>query len=259
MINLYNFLQMKPIFDDKRQVIVNHTRGMAQFFSCNTKQRLGFIAEECFGAYLENIGARILARNVQINQGQKTIGEIDFLYQIKEIAYHCEIAVKFYLLTGAGKSLDDFLGPNVRDNLGKKWRRLNEHQLQLTQHPTFRSIAIENNWPSSFVPQLHVVGRLFYPFDDFIEQKFPKFTGLNPNHEKGFWIHFKEIEKLSAFTSFYVLSKIEWLVGRQSKSLMNFTELNSSLQYLDRVIQIECVLANSMVTKGFIVPNNYPQ
>ncbi|MCB1694297.1 MAG: DUF1853 family protein, partial [Pseudomonadales bacterium] len=75
----------------------------------------------------------LIANNVQVQDGRRTVGEFDFLVRTRQGVEHWEAAIKFYLGCGDGKSLADWYGPNTADRFDIKYERLVSRQLVLSQ------------------------------------------------------------------------------------------------------------------------------
>lgn len=106
-----------------------------------TGQRLGQYFEDLVAFYLTyapNTGISDIQRNIPLRRpmssqnGTETLGELDFLYQQERRWHHLEVAVKFYLGMNDGQHTH-WLGPNSKDSLDRKCRRLMTHQLPLAQ------------------------------------------------------------------------------------------------------------------------------
>jgi hypothetical protein len=87
----------------------------------------------------------LITSNLQIFQGQRTIGELDYVMrrQSSQQVYHVELVYKFYIIedghayhskylsVNQNKELQQFVGPNRRDYFIKKLDHLKNHQLPL--------------------------------------------------------------------------------------------------------------------------------
>ena len=77
----------------------------------------------------------MLYENIQIIDGKKTIGEIDFIIEeLKTKALiHMELAYKFYLFDPSISSepINNWIGPNRNDSLREKLDKLKQKQLPL--------------------------------------------------------------------------------------------------------------------------------
>jgi hypothetical protein len=105
-------------------------------FELPTNLRLGHLAEKCVAELIKASGNYdLLHENIQIVQGNNTIGELDFIVQeieTKEII-HVEVAYKFYLLDPSISEdpIKNWIGPNRNDSLHEKLVKLKKKQFPL--------------------------------------------------------------------------------------------------------------------------------
>ena len=127
-------------------------------------QRLGVYFEHLYACLMtEVLGWELLARNVQISDGGRTLGELDFLVRhpgTGEVEHH-EIAVKFYLGAGAGDPC--WYGPNSADRFDLKVKRLLEHQVKMASHPASQALLSQKGLPLPVRSRVFMPGYLFYP------------------------------------------------------------------------------------------------
>lgn len=108
------------------------------FLDKTNSYRLGIYAERLLQYFFENFNeTRLLLCNYQVFNGKTTIGEIDFVIEWEEWVLHIELAVKYYLLNEDENSLNDWIGPSGKDNLGKKTEKVKNHQLKLPKNENF--------------------------------------------------------------------------------------------------------------------------
>ena len=114
------------------------------FLEQNSSPRLGIYFEKLWQFFLrEAPGVRLLAANLPVREGGRTLGEFDLIYhcQQRDRFIHLELAVKFYLghATGtdsAGNSCArQWLGPNSRDRLDIKLDHMLQRQIRLGEQP----------------------------------------------------------------------------------------------------------------------------
>jgi len=160
------------------------------------------------GHYFENLIAywflinpefEILHRNLVITDDKRTIGELDFL--IKELAtgktIHVEVAVKFFLQVNVDNK-NHYLGPNLNDNLEKKFDKLVNKQIELSSHILTKEILdkkdliVDEHW-------VILKGRL-YSHNHTLE-KTNSWLSLTE------FLHYKD----EVNSSWIILSKTHWL------------------------------------------------
>ncbi len=175
--------------------------------------RLGIRFEDIICHWIEATpGFELLARNLPVHDGKRTIGEFDVIVRHKEQIEHWELAIKFYLGLRGHRNLNDWHGPEPSDTLATKYNRVRDHQLRLSDHPAATALLAENGWKISQT-RAFMKGRLFHPYDDFRNQRFHCPVEVNPHHEKGWWIMESafEVEKALQDGLFIVLEKPDWL------------------------------------------------
>jgi len=220
------------------------------YFKGYTIKKLGWYAESLMQYYFSNCkSVELLGHNIQLFDGKITTGEIDFLIrdQITNKIIQVELATKFYIKYG-----DQFIGPNATDNLEKKHSRLMNHQLQQSTPDEIRTIT--NGEPLSASKCL-IKGIIFYPFQDFIGEKFSYPNYLATNHLKGWHLNIHDFmaQKMSHF---YHLPKTEWLGMNRTQRIENKAfelffksqfEYNRAIMVIDENFQ-----------RGFITSDKWP-
>lgn len=93
--------------------------------------RLGFYAESLLAFWLANAPhCRLLARNLPVREGGRTLGALDFVAYLDGWLYHLELACKYY---GGPQALPETLsGLNRNDTLAAKAAKL-DRQLSLAR------------------------------------------------------------------------------------------------------------------------------
>jgi len=112
---------------------------LAAFMGESLPRRVGHYFERLVLFWLQHVrGVEVVGAGVQIKDGKRTVGELDFLFRDEgRVLHHWEAAVKFFLHDPSRADTSHFPGPNTRDNFERKSTRLFEHQLQLSRqsHP----------------------------------------------------------------------------------------------------------------------------
>lgn len=196
------------------------SKSLQNFCDQHARHRVGQYFEDLVHFYLKAVrNYEIVEHGLQIQEGGRTVGELDFLYrEAGGNLHHCETAVKFYLyIPESNESGSQFIGPNAADNFERKTQRLFEHQLKLS----------EERFPSVVKREAFVKGRIFYhPLRDSPE-KLP--TALAPEHSRGVWIRESELDWLKsngADTKFRTARKPLWLA--QDVATLDDSELRSA-------------------------------
>ncbi len=181
-------------------------------FSCFKKPeiRLGKRVEQfAFFHFQQDKTIKLLAKNIQIQDGKTTVGEIDCILTKNEKPIHVEIIYKFYLYdkTVGNSEIEHWIGPNRRDSLFKKLAKLKEKQLPLLFNthtkPYLNSLNLS---PENVLQKVYFKAQLFIPLVDF-KNNFPI---VNNKCIKGFYIRFQNLSKFKN-CKFYIPTKVNWL------------------------------------------------
>jgi hypothetical protein len=106
---------------------------LQDWLSRHSSPRLGRYAEKLWQFWFEHAPhIELLAANLLLRAGGRTLGEFDFLLRIDGEPWHVETASKFYLQLGS--QLDTLIGPGLDDAWRLKAARL-QRQLELSRHP----------------------------------------------------------------------------------------------------------------------------
>lgn len=229
--------------------------------------RLGYYFEDLVRIYLESfIQPFELKSNIQVYKDKTTVGEYDFLIRLQSgEKIHLETAVKFYLFSGKDSSegLAGFIGPNRTDCLERKWNRLMDHQLRLSQ----TSAGSDQAEALDLLPDrrsLLLKGYLFYPYTQW--QKFPTIEPLNPSHSRGWWLKVSQRNLLpSDKVRYRVLMKPQWLAEARVKyhDCMGHAELVHIMSDLSSPLLIAELIKDTQSTmwrersRGFLVPDSW--
>ena len=150
--------------------------------------RLGHYFEALYACLLQEIlGWEIIARNLPVREGGRTLGELDFLVRnpFDGRAEHHEIAIKFYLgYRAAGDAATRWYGPNSGDRLDLKAGRLLTHQARLSELSATRSTLARLGLPQPARARVWMPGYLFYPR----EQRLAAPAGVAADHLRGYWV-----------------------------------------------------------------------
>ncbi|HUH27726.1 DUF1853 family protein [Gelidibacter sp.] len=188
----------------------------------NENLRLGKLVEQFVFHQLEGDDSySILTKNIQIQDGKRTLGELDALLITENGPVHLEIIYKFYLYDPdeGHTELSHWIGPNRKDSLLLKLRKLKEKQLPLLYHPNTQSLLDELGLNSSKIKQQVLFkAQLFLPLDLLNNNVF---SHLNPNCVKGFYLKINDLARFD-LGQFYIPKKTDWLM-----------ELHNDVKWLD--------------------------
>jgi len=189
---------------------------LLEFLAAAKSQRLGLYFERLWQFFLrEDTEVELLANNLPVRDGGRTLGEFDCLYfcRRRRLHIHLELAVKYYLGYGstppgaAASNTRQWLGPNNRDRLDIKIERLLGHQIRLSEsphaQPSLRELGID-----TLSREVEVKGYLFQP--DTTALAAPQ--GFNPAASLCHWHRFANLAgALNSRASYLVLPRLHWL------------------------------------------------
>ncbi|CAM3295967.1 DUF1853 family protein [Halomonas lysinitropha] len=208
--------------------------------------RMGLYHERLWQFLLaESPDTRLLAHNLRIPQGKRTLGELDLLYCQHDDPHpvHLEVAIKFYLGLpqgpGAADSQARWIGPGGADSLAAKREHLHRHQLTLASSPEAREtlrLLLSPRWPTGpdgpapeVAARLAMPGALFYPWHD----KMPPPREATPDHLRGHWLYARDWYRLRdglpGDTLGAWLYKPHWLALPRSEALQPLRDLEAQL------------------------------
>lgn len=179
---------------------------LLEHLACQKRIRLGNRFEQLLTFWLKDEHYhpyQLLGNNIQRMDGQRTVGEADFLLYNRDTCQteHWEVTVKFYL----GEkpfSPSHWVGLNRNDTLARKLQHLCQHQFNVT---SIASHVIDKR-------RAIIKGCLFYPInqpvlaDNFCLANHSNVADyLTHEHLKGFWGYI-----LPSLTQFGLSDKYHW-------------------------------------------------
>lgn len=228
--------------------------------------RLGQHFEKLLVAWLEaSTDFELLAANLQVQDGKRTVGEFDFLVQHQGVVEHWEAAVKFYLGTGTGtgETLDCWYGPNTADRFDIKYERLINHQLGLANNE-YAQLTLAQRHIGVDRARCFMKGRLFYPWAHFENRDFRFAPIIHPGHEKGWWL--PQTDFLLTFedtaSRFVYLPKSLWLSPltlADFEAPLSCWELMEFLEspHIEQATHVAIVSDDGEISRGFIVKDQW--
>ena len=173
----------------------------------------------------------ILLENMQIQDGKRTVGELDCILKQDDTPIHLEIIYKFYLFDErvGTTEIEHWIGPNRNDKLVKKLTKLKEKQLPLLYSEHTKPILEDLKFNAVDIKQcVYFKAQLFVPYTSEI----PEFKLLNKHCLAGFYIHLSEIDKFTD-CKFYIPSKLNWLMAIQTQvTWLNFDSFSGQINTL---------------------------
>jgi len=227
-------------------------------------QRLGNYFETLWSYALQlNPRYQLVERNLQVHDGERTIGEMDFIVlDIETGRYaHWELAIKFYLGTGNTVCHDAWHGPGKKDRLDLKVDHLLNRQTVLSSHPVARAQLAQRG---IVIDDCAVIlkGRLFYPWQRSGPESHP--LSANPAHLTGQWLTRDQFGQVySSDARFEPLIRSGWMARNPIIEASGLYSIEGLMYQVDAgryrlpmcVTRLEGALE---VERLFIVDNNWP-
>lgn len=173
--------------------------------------RLGKLVERFVSFDFQNTpNIKIIAENIQIQNGKITLGEFDCLLVKNNTPIHIEIIYKFYLYNPKvnESELHKWVGPNLKDSLVKKLKKLKDKQFPLlfskqSEHYLEKLNLVKKN----IKQQVYFKAQLYIPFT---YEKY-NFSIINNNCIIGSYCNYIELSQFSKY-KFYIPNKHDWLI-----------------------------------------------
>lgn len=213
---------------------------------------------------------KLLAHSAQLQEGKRTVGELDFL--VEDLRHgrtlHLEVASKFYLAAEDESNWGQWVGPSGRhDTLRVKMDKL-VTQLAATRIPAGRSLLQEKRIASP-EPVLLMKGWFFHHFSRLHRHKKPQWA--HPEYNAGWWCKPDEAHLVMGNDAVRILPlpKGRWL-GRfhpeGSDPPLHWTRLEQVLsdhfsrthRALMCAVVIEGEAGWEEISRGFVVHKNWP-
>jgi len=201
----------------------------------NPNEVLGKRVEHFFRLALQqSINYHLIAYNEQIFDDKITLGELDFIiFDRRDNRYiHVELVFKFYLYDSSiPEEIDRWIGPNRKDTLPFKLKKLKQKQFPLLYHTASQAILEKHNIPIENISQeACYLAHLFLPFSK--PKLIPK--KVNSKCVAGYWIAISDF-KGEDFTNFkfHLPLKKYWMVDpKLNKEWSSYTTIleNINLQ-----------------------------
>jgi hypothetical protein len=232
--------------------------------------RLGEYFEILVRTWLDEVPpARVIAAGLQVYESARTVGEFDLVFRRDRHVCHWELAVKFYLGHPGPDGEDFWYGPNPRDRLDKKWRKMLDKQLALSKHPAGRRALQKLGVGERVEPAAFVRGYFFEPLEPEFE------VALHPDANayapRGWWLHhrklseYRDVLEPDGPLEWMTLSKLRWL----SPAALTERDRHSTFEQLVESLPTNrsFLLAGlartdegwKEVTRGFVVPDGWPK
>tara|TARA_R110000850_G_scaffold80862_1_gene173515 strand:+ start:60744 stop:61571 length:828 start_codon:yes stop_codon:yes gene_type:complete len=178
----------------------------------------------------------ILAANLQIIESKVTLGELDFLMKdtLSNEFLHVELVYKFYVYDPKiDGELQRWIGPNRRDTLLYKIKKLKDKQLPLLQNTVTNQYLKELNLPTTeFTQQVCFLGKLYVPIHLY-GRHFPK---INNSCIAGFWLTLDVFIERHRDDDVYCLPQKEnWLIHPEDNDV--WISFEDSVKSIEQSLQ----------------------
>lgn len=214
-------------------------------------RRLGFHAERLWRFWFQSAPhIELVAANLTVQDGRRTVGEFDFLLRVDGEPLHLETASKYYLDVDGHA-----VGPSLRDARWRKQARL-QQQLQLSTHPAACL-------PAGFTPTAaycRISGMHFVAAANWPDRPVEAWCG---------WWQRQPLPwpRQSADSRWCVLPRLRWLSPARlpASSLLDEDTMRAHLQTCDTPQLLAEMLPMGQgedwqeVARGFVVPAAWPQ
>ncbi|GGE17779.1 DUF1853 family protein [Psychroflexus salis] len=203
------------------------------------QQYLGKRVELFFKEWLEKQQeSKCLAFSLQIIKDKLTLGEFDFLWKKGNHYLHTELVYKQYIfIRNLGENeLENWVGPNKKDFLHWKLKKLKERQFPLLYQASTEKILKEklNLKSTDFQQNICFKAQMFIHFKE--EQN--QFIGINSDAILGRWYYAHEFKnQLFNAYKFMVLPKQDWPVLPQKEIWLPWETFDEILKKVNQSIQ----------------------
>jgi len=221
-----------PQFEFPQAPLLSKETILAGSPSLLTNFVLGKRAESFFDLALTHSDRfQVIAQNIQIQREKITLGEIDFLIEdpIKNRQLHVELVCKFYIYDPSFENeLERWIGPNRKDTLLQKTKKLKQKQLPLLFKPETEPYLSGLNLQSDKIEQeVCFKANLFIPKN----LKNKEFEHINNECISGFWLHFEEFTETEyGRFEFLVPKKQDWSIDpKYGENWVSYSEIKESI------------------------------
>ena len=176
---------------------------------------------------------QIIDENIQIQKDRITLGEIDCLLRNNDELVHLEIVYKFYLYdsNASPTELERWIGPNRKDSLIEKLKKLKTKQLPLlyTEETTsyLQKLTLA---PENFKQRVYFKAQLFIPLSNNQES----FSLVNNDCIYGFYARLNEMTRFSDCV-FSIPCKLDWVSDVSEKA--EWLDYNHFLKHVGELLK----------------------
>lgn len=258
------YLEQYRVIEEQLRQLDRDPARLEQLLAAQKDQRLGNYFETLWAYALElHPRYQLIERNLQIHDGERTLGEMDFIVhdQLSGRCAHWELAIKFYLGIGNTRNHAAWHGPGKKDRMDLKVEHLLSRQVLLSNHPVARSLLEQRGIEIDDCAVI-LKGRLFYPWQQHGAEQFP--LSANPSHPSGYWLTREQLlESYDCEARFEPLIGSGWMAKNPTILESDGYSIDSLMALVDagqyrlplHVVRLE---GASERERLFIVDNNWP-
>ena len=263
------------------QALDKNPQPLMDYLAVRKSSRLGYYFEDLVAYWIEEkISGGYFESHVKVSDGNRDIGEFDFLFKSSCGIEHWEAAVKFYLYTQDQSGKVTWHGPNAKDTLEKKVQRMTAHQVRLSELSEAK-VVLSGKGIDQVSAAVFLKGYLFYPLGMDRGEVDREVLGyqISPAHLKGWWLRVAELNRFENEVIFdnnlrwRIVPRLEWLAPgvyastSDVKGLVNTATLRTTLQKHFAEAEQSLLVGGFAVdetglwqeqTRGFVVAQSWP-
>lgn len=173
----------------------------------------------------------LIANNIQINDENRTLGELDFIVKNLKTSkvLHIELMYKFYVYDPEFlQEMERWIGPNRKDSLLQKIEKVKTNQFPLLHTSETKKYLSSLDLSSEDIEQqLYFKATLFIP-EKFMNKEFPN---INKQSIAGYWYHLEDFSKFDrSDLKFYAPEKQDWPIDPKFGEIwVDFKEITDQI------------------------------
>lgn len=231
---------------------------LEEFLGTSKRHALGNYFEDLVEFWLcHRHNTKLLARGLQIQDGNTTIGECDFIIELDGVVTHLEVSIKYYLALSNSNAHSNWVGRDLSDRLDIKLEKMFSHQLELSS-----SSAAETVFAELHLPKIKQKMGIFkgYFFEHYFTQPHAQPLHASSLNKRAFWCRASEVEALpESMQNWQILHKPHWLTF--DDEFFERMQLLGKVESYFHNIKHTPVLCNCLINKEpvkfFIAPDNW--
>lgn len=253
----------------------NHPETLDEWLEQHKTRLLGHYFEALIAFWLQQWPqVELLAAGLLVQGEDRVLGEFDFLFhdRYRGETLHWECAVKFFLRKLQSHDGYAWLGPNPRDTLASKYRKVFDKQLRLSLLPEAKAL-LAGRGIAVPTPQAFFKGYLFYPSSDNWQHPAPIPPDGSPRHLRGWWCYANQPGQIPCtddYSRWLILARLHWLSPAFSRQALPGLQRAALLEFLAKHFagsDMPLLLAELRqgsdaiwreVNRGFVVAAHWP-